>query len=61
MKKHTFEEEKVLILITSLMVWNRTPAKLREIKEGGGFAEGAEAANGEEGETVAKEGDEPPN
>lgn len=34
LKKYNFEEEKVLILISSLMVWNKTPTKLKEIKEG---------------------------
>lgn len=34
LKKYNFEEEKVLILISSLMVWNKTPVKLKEIKEG---------------------------
>jgi len=34
LKKHNIEEEKVLILISSLMVWNKTPNKLKEIKEG---------------------------
>lgn len=34
MKKHSIEEEKVLILISSLMVWNNTPSNLKEIKEG---------------------------
>ena len=42
------------------MVWNKTPAKLREVKEGGGFADGAEAAIGEDGEPVAAEGGEVP-
>lgn len=51
LKKYNFEEEKTLILISSLMVWNRTPAKMREVKEGGGFVE--------EG-GVAAEGDQPP-
>jgi hypothetical protein len=33
LKKHNFEEEKVLILISSLMVWNNSGPKLKEIKE----------------------------
>jgi hypothetical protein len=37
LKKYNFEEEKVLILISSLMVWNKTPAKLREVDENGKF------------------------
>jgi len=32
LQKHKFEEEKVLILISSLMAWNGTPNKLEEIK-----------------------------
>jgi hypothetical protein len=45
LKKFNFEEEKVLILISSLMVWNKTPPKLKEV--GGappveGAAEGGE-------------------
>jgi hypothetical protein len=52
LKKYNFEEEKVLILISSLMVWNRTPAKMREVKEGGGFVE--------EGGAAAEGGEQPP-
>ena len=32
LKKHKFEEEKVLILISSLMAWQGTPPKMEEIK-----------------------------
>ena len=52
LKKYNFEEEKVLILISSLMVWNRTPPKMREVKEGGGFVE--------EGSQPAEGGEQPP-
>ena len=34
MKKYNIEEEKVLIVISSLMAWNQTPKKLKEIKDG---------------------------
>lgn len=34
LKKYNIEEEKVLILISSLMVWNNTPKKLKEIRDG---------------------------
>ena len=37
LKKFNFEEEKVLILISSLMVWNKTPPKMREVGENGTF------------------------
>lgn len=32
LRKHKFEEEKVLILISSLMAWQGTPKKLEEIR-----------------------------
>ena len=32
LKKHKFEEEKVFILISSLMAWQGTPKKLEEIR-----------------------------
>lgn len=32
-KKYPIEEEKVLILISSVAVWKNTPPKLEEIKE----------------------------
>jgi len=57
LKKYNFEEEKVLILISSLMVWNRTPAKMREVKEGGGFVEEGGAAADEQ--PPAEEGQPP--
>lgn len=31
-KKYPIEEEKVLILISSVAVWKNTPAKLEEVK-----------------------------
>ena len=42
MKKYNSEEEKVLILISSLMVWNKTPAKMREVGANLPQGEGAE-------------------
>jgi len=49
LRKYNIEEEKVLILISSLMIWNRTPPKMREVKEGCGFVnEGGENAEGEQ-------------
>jgi hypothetical protein len=51
LKKYNFEEEKVLILISSLMVWNQTPNKMKEIKEGKeGEEEEGENPDGEDGE-----------
>ena len=47
LKKHTFEEEKVLILISSLMVWNKTPPKLKEVKEGKEVEEEEQAEGGD--------------
>jgi hypothetical protein len=47
-KKYDIQEEKVLILISSLMAWNATPPNLKEIKEGK-----------EADEEDAPEGDEP--
>ena len=35
LNKYNSEEEKVLILISSLMAWDATPKKLQEIKEPG--------------------------
>lgn len=32
LRKHKFEEEKVFILISSLMAWQGTPQKLEEIR-----------------------------
>jgi len=32
LRKHKFEEEKILILISSLMAWQGTPKKLEEVK-----------------------------
>jgi adenylate kinase len=48
----------VLILISSLMVWNRTPAKMREVKEGGAADDGGAAEGGEQ--PPADGGDQPP-
>jgi hypothetical protein len=50
LKKGTFEEEKVLILISSLMIWGKTPPKMREVKEGGGVVEPGAEGSGEGGE-----------
>ena len=33
LRKHKFEEEKTLILISSLMAWKGTPRKVEEIKK----------------------------
>jgi adenylate kinase len=52
LKKYDAAEEKTLIVISSLMVWNKTPPKMKEIKEG---KEGAE----EDGD-VPEGGDQPP-
>lgn len=46
LKKYNVEEEKVLILISSLMVWNKTPPKMREVDENGKFVEEKAAADG---------------
>jgi hypothetical protein len=54
LKKYDVEEEKVLILITSLMTWNNTPPNLVEIKEG---KEGEEE-DPAEGDEEKKEGSE---
>ena len=57
LKKYNFEEEKVLIVISSLMVWNQTPNKMKEIKEG----KEAEEEEGEnpDGEDGENKGDQP--
>ena len=52
LKKYNFEEEKVLILISSLMVWNNTPPHLKEVKEG---KEGEEEEAPREGEESKRE------
>jgi hypothetical protein len=44
LRKHKFEEEKVLILISSLMAWSGTPKKLEEIKTPEQLAEEARLA-----------------
>jgi adenylate kinase len=55
LRKFKFEEEKVLILISSLMAWSGTPKKLEEVKTPEQIAEearlaalAAKAAEGEE-------------
>ena len=48
LKKYNIEEEKVLILITSLMAWNQTPKKLKEVKDGKIVEDEAENPEGEE-------------
>ena len=66
LKKHKFEEEKVLILISSLMAWSGTPKKMEEVKTAEQIAEearlaaeaSAEPAEAEEG-TEPKEEEEP--
>jgi hypothetical protein len=32
LRKYKFEEEKILILVSSLMAWSGTPRKLEELK-----------------------------
>jgi hypothetical protein len=32
LRKYKFEEEKILILVSSLMAWSGTPRKLEEMK-----------------------------
>ena len=46
LKKNNVEEEKVLILISSLMVWNKTVPKMREVDENGKFIEEKGAGDG---------------
>jgi hypothetical protein len=46
LKKYNVEEEKVLILISSLMVWNKSPPKMREVDENGKFIEDKSAGDG---------------
>ncbi len=48
LKKYNFDDEKILILISSLMVWNNTPPKMVEegkIKNGGEEENPDEEAN----------------
>lgn len=52
LKKYNFEEEKVLILISSLMVWNKTPAKQREVDENGKFIDDKVPGEGGDDTTV---------
>ena len=47
LKKYNSEEEKVLILISSLMVWSKTPPKMREVDENGKFIEEKTLGEGE--------------
>ena len=57
LKKYNSEDgDKVLILISSLMVWNKTPSKLKEIKEGK-EAEEAGEIEGEDGEKPEDKGE----
>jgi adenylate kinase len=56
LKKYTLEQETVLILISSVMVWNKTEPKMEEVKKDA--PEGEEKAEGDEGEEGDKE-DEP--
>ena len=49
LKKYNFEEEKVLILISSLMAWAKTPPKMREVTEGGLPVDGEKPEGGEDG------------
>lgn len=58
LKKYNVEEEKVLILISSLMVWNKTAPKMREIDENGKIIEekgDGTTAEGGEGESKPAE------
>lgn len=61
LQKHKFEEEKVLILISSLMAWKGTPSKMEEIRsreviEAERRAKEAEAAR----KAAIEAGEEPP-
>ena len=58
LEKYTFEEEKILILISSVAVWKNTPAKLEEIVPEKNESEKSEN-NSEEGEGE-KEGEADP-
>ena len=68
LRKYKFEEEKVLILISSLMAWSGTPRKLEEVKTPEQIEEEArlaalaakEAEGGAEGEEEKKEEEEEP-
>jgi len=58
LKKYNFEEEKILILVSSLMVWNNTPKKLKELRDGRlveDVAEILEAEGDAEDEPAAQE------
>ena len=57
MKKFDIQEEKVLILISSLMVWNNTPPNLKEMKDGKLVEEVDPNAEVDEQEAAADEGD----
>ena len=67
LKKYKFEEEKILILISSLMAWSGTPKKLEEVKTPEQLAEEArlaaeeakQAEGGGEGEEEKQEEEEP--
>mmetsp|Transcript_106599 Transcript_106599/g.147568 ORF Transcript_106599/g.147568 Transcript_106599/m.147568 type:complete len:160 (+) Transcript_106599:22-501(+) len=57
--KYNSEEEKVLILISSLMAWDATPKKLQEIKEPGDDQDNKEeGADDEEDNQENKEDEE---
>lgn len=57
--KYNSEEEKVLILISSLMAWDATPKKLQEIKEPGDDQDNKEeGADDEEDNEENKEDEE---
>lgn len=66
LRKYKFEEEKILILVSSLMAWSGTPRKLEELKTPEQIAEEARlavlAAKAAEGEDEKpKDDDEEPN
>lgn len=61
LQKHKFEEEKVLILISSLMAWNGTPKKLEEVKTAEQMEEEERAgAEAREAEAENPDGENPP-
>ena len=59
LRKYNVEEEKVLILISSLMVWNKTPPKMREVDENGKFIEEKGSGDGTTGEGGGEESKAP--
>ena len=56
-RKYNFEDEKILILISSVMIWNTNSTKLVEMRDEKD-AEGSEEGEKEEGDAVPAE-DEP--